>query len=81
MLNLQVFGRCFAFARDFFKFDDLPLIKAAQPGSLDRRDMDEHVLAASLGLNKSVAFLRIEPLHGAFSHCLLQTELAKTPIS
>jgi hypothetical protein len=55
-VNLQVFGWCFAFARDFFKFGDLPLIKVAQPGSLDSRDVDEYGLAASLGLNKSVAF-------------------------
>ena len=58
----------FPFARDFFKFDDLPLIKVAQPGSLDSRDVDEHVLAAFLALNRSVAFFRIEPLHGAFRH-------------
>ena len=27
--------------------------------------MDEHILAALLALNRSVAFLRTEPLHGA----------------
>jgi hypothetical protein len=34
--------------------------------------VDKHVLAAALGLNESVALLRVEPLHGAVVHeCLL----------
>ena len=44
------------------------LIQAAQTCSLDGRDMDEHVLAASVGLNKSIALRRIEPLHCAYRH-------------
>jgi len=53
----------FSFARDFFVFDNLPLSETAEAGSLDSRDMDKHILAAALRLNKSVPFLGIEPLH------------------
>jgi hypothetical protein len=67
-LNLQVLGWGFTFVRDFFVFDHLPFIKTAEPGSLDRRNVDENVFAASLRLNEAVALLRIEPLHRTFSH-------------
>jgi hypothetical protein len=70
-LNLEVFGRRFALVRDLFVFDDLPLIETAEAGSFDRRDMDEDIFAASLRLNKSIPFLRIEPLHGTYGHNLL----------
>src|ERR1700733_2107132 len=67
-LNLEVFRRRFALVGNFFVFDDLPLIEAAEAGSLDRRDVDENIFAASLRLNKPIAFLRVEPLHGTYGH-------------
>src|ERR1700674_5445912 len=68
-VNLEILRRCFALVGDFIVFDDLPLIQAAEAGLLDSRDMDKHVLSASaLRLNKSVPFLRIEPLHSAACH-------------
>src|SRR5262245_42210378 len=48
--------------------DLLPFIERAQSSALDRRDVDEHVFAASLRLDKSVALGWIEPLHGAARH-------------
>jgi hypothetical protein len=30
--------------------------------------MDEHVLAASVGLNKPITLCRVEPLHGTYRH-------------
>src|ERR1700685_3810005 len=67
-LNLEVFRGRLALVRDLFVFNDLPFIEPAEAGSLDRRDMDENIFAASLRLNEPVALLRIEPLHGTFSH-------------
>ena len=45
-------------------------LEAAEAGFLDSRDMDKHILAAVLRLDKPVPFLRVEPLHGAERHCL-----------
>ena len=67
-LNPKIFRRRFALVRDFVVFDDLPLIETAEAGFLDGRDMDEHIFSAALRRNKSVAFLRIEPLHRAACH-------------
>ena len=53
-LNLEVLSRSFAPVRDFFKFDDLPLIETAEAGSFDCRDVDEHIFAAALRLNEPI---------------------------
>ena len=76
-LNLEVLSRSFAPVRDFLVFDDLPLIETAEAGSFDRRDVDKHIsAAATLRLNEPIALGRIEPLHGAFRHYLLQAIFA-----
>src|SRR4029077_8672790 len=50
-------------------------------GSFDRRDVDEHIFtAATLRLNEPIALGRIEPLHGAFRHYLLQATLRRATI-
>src|SRR6478752_7459000 len=68
-------------ARDFLVFDDLPLIETAEAGSFDRRDVDKHIsAAATLRLNEPIALGRIEPLHGAFRHYLLQATLRHATI-
>ena len=67
-LNLEVLCRRFSFVRNFVVFDNLALIQIAEAGLLDSRDMDKHIFSAAiLRLNKSVPFLRIEPLHGVLS--------------
>jgi hypothetical protein len=68
-LKLEMFCRDFSFVRDFLVFDNLPLVEAAEAGFLDSRDMDKHILAAVLRLDKPVPFVRVEPLHGAERHC------------
>ena len=81
-LNLEVLGRSFAPVRDFLVFDNLPLIQAAEAGSFDRRDVYKHISAAAiLRLNKPIALGRIEPLHGAFRHYLLQATLPRATIT
>jgi len=80
-LNLEVLSRSFAPVRDFLVFDDLPLIETAEAGSFDRRDVDKHIsAAATLRLNEPIALGRIEPLHGAFRHYLLQATLRRATI-
>ena len=50
-----IFGGFFpAVSRDFVAYVGA-LIQAAQTRSLDGRDMDEHVLAASVGLDEAIA--------------------------
>ncbi len=41
---------------------------SCQAGALDRADVDEHVLAAAFGLDKSEPFGGVEPFHGAIGH-------------
>src|ERR1700686_4919238 len=80
-LNLEVLSRSFAPVRDFLVFDDLPLIETVEAGSFDRRDVDKHIsAAATLRLNEPIALGRIEPLHGAFRHYLLQATLRRATI-
>src|SRR5947209_17695201 len=40
--------------------DALPLVQRLQPGPLHRGDVDEHVLAAVIGLDEAVALLFVE---------------------
>ena len=37
-------------------------------GLLNRRDVDEHILAASVRLNEAVTLLAVEPLHYTTCH-------------
>src|SRR5437763_9917294 len=70
-LHLEIFRRRLAAVGDQFVFHLLAFVERAKPRLLDRRDVDEHVLAAAaaaLGLNKSVAFGRIEPFHRTGRH-------------
>jgi len=70
-VDLEVLGRFLpAIAHDLI-LHDLPLIEGAQSGTLDRGNMDEHVLAATLRLNESISFGRIEPLDRPFGHLRL----------
>ena len=70
----EVFGGFFpAVGHDFVAYLRA-LIQAAQTCSLDGRDMDEHVLAASVGLNKAKALCRVEPLHCTYCHVVSPNE-------
>jgi hypothetical protein len=52
----------------YFEGNLLTFSQAGKASSLDRADMNEHVAAAVMGLNKSEALLPIEPLHGTCCH-------------
>src|SRR5262249_52751981 len=49
-------------------FDRLTLVESIEAGTFDGGDMDEHVFAAALGLNESVALRRIEPFDSSGRH-------------
>src|SRR5262249_40090603 len=66
--RFEIVRRLLAAVADHFIFEHLTLVERAQAGALDRGDMDEHVSAAALRLNESIAFRRVEPFHGAGSH-------------
>src|SRR5260370_31491967 len=42
--------------------------ECAEPSFLDRGDVHEHILAAVIGLNESIALCRVEPLHRSGCH-------------
>src|ERR1700719_1302384 len=44
------------------------LIECAEPSFFGRGDVHEHVLAAVIGLNESIALCRVEPLHRSGCH-------------
>src|SRR5713226_6950883 len=44
------------------------LIECAEPSFFDRGDVHEHILAAVIGLNESLALCCVEPLHRASRH-------------
>jgi hypothetical protein len=66
--NPQIFRWCFAAVFRLFVAHLGTLIEGAQAGSLDGRNVHEHILAAVVGLNKSETFGRVEPLHGTCRH-------------
>ena len=71
---LQLIGRVLAGAtilRDFVA-DLLAFAQIAQARALDGADMNENIRAAIVGLNKSEAFLTVEPLDDSGSHVTLQ---------
>ena len=69
--GLEVRRRLLAPLRHHLESDPLVLGEVPQPGCLHRRDVHEHVLAATLGLDEAVALLGVEPLHGAGGHATL----------
>src|SRR6266566_7918322 len=66
--DLDVLGRLLTKISDDLIFDSLTLIERTKAGTFDSRDMDEHVSAAVLGLNESIALRRVEPFDSAGSH-------------
>jgi len=66
--DLDVLGRLLTTITDDLIIDRLTLIERTKAGMFDSRDMDEHVSAAVLGLNESIALRRVEPFDSAGSH-------------
>src|SRR5579863_6451524 len=48
--------------------DFLPFVEVPKPGALDGADVDEHVLAAIIGLDEAEALRCVEPFDGSSSH-------------
>src|SRR5262245_64575852 len=61
--DLEINGRLSASFCLNFIADLLAFIEALQPGTFDRTDMNEHVLAAAVGLNKTKPLCGVEPLN------------------
>src|SRR5262249_22510021 len=66
--DFKVVRRLLAAIADNLIFDRLTLVERTKAGTLDSGDMDEHVSAAILGLNESIALGRVEPFDSASSH-------------
>ena len=66
--DFDVLGRLLTTITDNLIFDSLTLIERTKAGTFDSRDMDEHISAAVLGLNESIALRRVEPFDSAGSH-------------
>jgi hypothetical protein len=69
-----IFSRPLGFRRGFSPIFHLfiahlgTLVEAAEASSFHGRDVHEHVFSAAVGLNKSKALCRIEPLHRTCRH-------------
>jgi hypothetical protein len=66
--DLDILGRLLTTITDNLIFDRLTLIERTKAGTFDSGNMDEHVSAAVLGLNESIALRRVEPFDSAGSH-------------
>jgi hypothetical protein len=64
----QIFGGRLATVAHFFVAHLGTLIEAAQSRFFDGRDVHEDILAATIGLNKSIALSGVEPLHCTCCH-------------
>jgi hypothetical protein len=67
-LDLEVARGGFAALAHNVELDLLPIIESAESGAFDSRDMNKNVLSATLGLDESVTFGRIEPFHFSGRH-------------
>ena len=76
--NPQIFRGRFASVLHFFIAHLGTLIEVAQAGSFHGRDVHKHVLAAIVGLNKSITLSCIEPLHNTVPRFAL---LGKTTVA
>ena len=65
--DLQVLSRGLAAIFNELIFDGLVFVQGGEPGTLDRGDMDEHVLIADSGLDEPITLGRVEPLTVPFA--------------
>jgi hypothetical protein len=73
--HAQIAGRGLARTTIFFQFigDLVAFVQGRQARAFNRGDVDEHVLAAVLGLNETKALGRVEPLNDTVRHLILKT--------
>src|ERR1051325_3253508 len=70
-----MFGRGLAAVGALFVFRRLTFVQSRKAGLLHRRNMHEHVLAASRGLDESKPLGRVKPFHSTFSHHVVSAGL------
>ena len=58
-----------------FKRDLLAFGEAGKPGTLDRLDMNEHILTAVIRGDEAKALLTVEPLHSTCRHLLFSKRI------
>src|SRR5690348_15070548 len=75
----EIAGRFLAAIAHDLVLDLLALIEPRQSGALDRRDVDEDVLAAGIRLDEAVTLLRVEPLDRTRSHSGLHRNQESAP--
>jgi hypothetical protein len=75
--NLQVLRRVVTPVGHHFVLDSLSFIEGRQTGTLDCRDVHEHIAAAVLRLNKPITLRRVEPLYFSARHIGLLVDKAK----
>ena len=68
LLHLEIFRQFLAAIGDDFVLNVLAFVERAQSGALDGGDVNEHILATALRLDKAITLGRVEPLHSACSH-------------
>src|SRR4051812_9225901 len=66
--HLEIFRRFLAAIGNDLVLNVLAFVEGAQSGALDGGDVNEHILATTLRLDKAVTLGRVEPLHSACSH-------------
>src|SRR5262249_36499422 len=67
-LHLEILRRRLAAVADQFELHALPLVERREAGTLNRRDVHEHILPAVRGLDETVALGRVEPLDRSACH-------------
>src|ERR1044071_7861867 len=68
LLDLEVLRGCLTAVLDELELNGLTLVQSAKAGTLDCRDVDEHILSTFLRLDKAIALRRVEPLNCALRH-------------
>jgi hypothetical protein len=67
-LDLEILRRRFSSVAYDLELDVLTFIECRQTGLLDRRNVHKYILPATVRLDESIAFGRIEPLHSPGRH-------------
>jgi len=78
--DAQIFCSLFASVRHDVEANLCAFVEAAQASLLDCANVHEYVFAATIGLNKPVALLAVEPLHCTVRHLVVLLEITE-PLS
>jgi hypothetical protein len=79
LADAEIFRRLLAAVSDDFKADLGALSERSEASLFHCRDVNEHILATAIGLDKPIPLRRIEPLHSTRRHVSLS--LKKTIVA